>query len=90
MEPDTLNDFKTFLAEKLQQEFIVSDTSEELKGYINDYLDNLAKVESLNSSINDSSKYWLEQDGVKQFVLDDYIEEIEDKDLGLVRKINLN
>ena len=90
MEPDTLNDFKTFLAEKLQQEFIVSDTSEELKGYINDYLDNLATVDSLNSSINDSSSYWLEQYGVTQFVLDDYIEEIEDKDLGLVRKINLN
>ena len=90
MKPDTLNDFKTFLAEKLQQEFIVSDTSEELKGYINDYLDNLAKVDSLNSSINDSSSYWLEQYGVNQFVLDDYIEEIEDTDLGLVRKINLN
>ena len=90
MEPDILNDFKTFLAEKLQQEFIVSDTSEELKGYINDYLDNLATVDSLNSSINDSSSYWLEQYGVTQFVLDDYIEEIEDTDLGLVRKINLN
>ena len=96
MEPDTLNDFKTFLAKKLQQKFIVSDTDEELKGYINDYLDNLAKVDSLtkvdslNSSIHDLYKDWLEQNEVKQFVLDDYIEEIEDIDLGLVRKINLN
>ena len=89
MKPDALNDFKTFLAQKLQQETIVSDTDEELNGYINDYLDKLAKIDTLNSSIHDSSKYWLEQNRVIQFVLDDYIEEIEDTDLGLVRKINL-
>ena len=90
MEPDTLNDFKTFLAKKLQQQFIVSDTGEELKGYINDYLDNLAKVDLLISSIHDSSSYWLEHNEVDQSIWDDCIEEIEDKDLGLVRKINLN
>ena len=90
MEPDTLMGFKDFLSKKLQQKFIVSNTSEELKDYINDYVDALYNVDTLNSSIHDSSKYWLEQNGVKQFVLDDYTEEIEDIDLGLVRKINLN
>ena len=90
MEPNTLIGVKDFLSKKLQQNFIVSNTSEELKDYINDYLDTLAKVDTLNSSIHDSSKYWLGQKGVKQLVLDNYIEEIEDIDLGLVRKINLN
>ena len=90
MEPNTLIGVKDFLSKKLQQNFIVSNTSEELKDYMNDYLDASAKVDTLNSSIYDSSKYWLEQNGVKQLVLDNYIEEIEDIDLGLVRKINLN
>lgn len=68
MEPNTLIGFKDFLSKKLQQKVIVSDTSEELKGYINDYLDNLAKVDLLNSSINDSSSYWLEHNEVNQSI----------------------
>lgn len=89
MEPDTLIEFKNFLAKELQQKFIVSNTGEELKDYVNEYLDALAKVDSLKGSIYGSTHYWKEQNKVKQPIGYDYIEAIEDTDLGLVRKINL-
>ena len=89
MEPYGLDEFSYYLAKKLQQKFDVSSPNDELVGY----LDSLAKTGSLTGSGHGSAHYWLEQNEVQQYTWDDYTEtseEIEDKDLGLVRKINLN
>ena len=94
MEPDGLNELRYYLTKKLQQKVADSNTDEELDECIDDYLNCLATVGSLTGSGHGSAHYWLEQNEVQEYTWDDYNEEIqdeiEDKDLGLVRKINLN
>ena len=86
MEPDGLNELKAYLYDRLHQKFEVGNPNDELVGY----LDSLVKAGSLTGSGHGSAHYWLEQNEVQQYTWDDYTEEIEDKDLGIVRKINLN
>ena len=87
MEPDGLNELKSYLYNKFQK-YDVSDTK-----LTQAYLEAISEVGSLTGSGHGSAHYWLEQNEVQQYTWDDYTEvseEIEDKDLGLVRKINLN
>ena len=87
MEPDGLNELKSYLYNKFQK-YGVSDTK-----LTQAYLEAISEVGSLTGSGHGSAHYWLEQNEVQQYTWDDYTEvseEIEDKDLGLVRKINLN
>ena len=85
MEPDGLNELKAYLYNKFQK-YDDSDTNDELVGY----LDSLVKAGSLTGSGHGSPHYWQEHIEVQQYTSVDYTEEIEDKDLGIVRKINLN
>ena len=92
MEPDglneLLNELKSYLYNKFQK-YGVSDTK-----LTQAYLEALSEVGSLTGSGHSSAHYWLEQNEVQQYTWDDYNgelkEEIEDNDLGLVRKLNLN
>ena len=90
MEPDELNELKTYLYNKFQK---YDDNDAKLA---QSYLEAIAAVgiEMRNRSEfvsqYGSPHYWQEQIEVQQYTWDDYTEEIEDKDLGLVRKINLN
>ena len=87
MEPDGLNELKSYLYNKFQK-YGVSDTK-----LAQAYLEAISEVGSLTGSGHGSAHYWLEQNEVQQYTWDDYTEvseEIKDKDLGLVRKINLN
>ena len=87
MEPDGLNELKSYLYNTFQK-YDVSDTK-----LTQAYLEAMSEVGSLTGSGHGSAHYWLEQNEVQQYTWDDYTEvseEIEDKDLGLVRKINLN
>ena len=87
MEPDGLNELKSYLYNKFQK-YGVRDTN-----LTQAYLEAISEVGSLTGSGHGSAHYWLEQNEVQQYTWDDYTEvseEIEDKDLGLVRKINLN
>ena len=87
MEPDRLNELKSYLYNMFQK-YDVSDTR-----LSQAYLEAISEVGSLTGSGHGSAHYWLEQNEVQQYTWDDYTEvskEIKDKDLGLVRKINLN
>ena len=86
MEPDELNELKSYLYNTFQK-YDVSDTK-----LTQAYLEAMSEVGSLTGSGHGSAHYWLEQNEVQQYTWDDYTEvseEIEDKDLGIVRKINL-
>ena len=86
MEPDGLNELKSYLYNTFQK-YVVSDTK-----LTQAYLEAMSEVGSLTGSGHGSAHYWLEQNEVQQYTWDDYTEvseEIEDKDLGIVRKINL-
>ena len=92
MEPDGLNELKSYLYNKFQK-YDASNTK-----LTQAYLDAMIAVdmEARNKSeflsLFDSAHYWLEQNEDQQYTWD-YTEasvEIEDQDLGLVRKINLN
>ena len=90
MEPDGLNELKTYLYNKFQK---YDDNDAKLA---QSYLEAITAgdIEARNKSefvsLYGSAHYWLEQNEVQQYTWDDYTEEIEDKDLGIVRKINLN
>ena len=86
MEPDGLNELKSYLYNTFQK-YVVSDTN-----LTQAYLEAISEVGSLTGSGHGSAHYWLEQNEVQQYTWDDYTEvseEIKDKDLGIVRKINL-
>ena len=90
MEPDGLNELKTYLYNKFQK---YDDNDAKLtQAYLEAMIgvDMEAKNKSEFLSLYASSHYWEEQNEVKSYVLNVCTEEIEDKDLGLVRKINLN
>lgn len=90
MEPDGLNELKTYLYNKFQK---YDDNDAKLTQA---YLEAIAAVDMKARNKSEfvsqygSPHYWQEQNDVKSYVLNTYTEEIEDKDLGLVRKINLN
>ena len=87
MEPDGLNELKSYLYNTFQK-YDVSDTK-----LTQAYLEAISEVGSLTGSGHGSAHYWLEQNEVQQYTWDDYSEdykeELNDKDLGIVRKINL-
>lgn len=86
MEPDKLKELKSYLYKK----YYSSDTK-----IAQEYLQHLSAVGIATRDKDDlatiySSYYASEFNERKSYVLNTYTEEIEDKDLGLVRKINLN
>ena len=90
MEPDGLNELKTYLYNKFQK---YDDNDAKLtQAYLEAMIavDMEARNKSEFVSKYGSAHYWQEQNEVKSYVLNICTEEIEDKDLGLVRKINLN
>ena len=90
MEPDGLNDLKTHLYNKFQK---YDDNGAKLtRAYLEAMIavDTEARNKSEFVSQHNSPHFWQEQNEVQQYTWDDYTEEIEDKDLGIVRKINLN
>ena len=90
MEPDGLNELKTYLSSKIQE---YHDNDAKLtQAYLEAMIavDMEARNKSEFVSQYGSPHYWQEQNEVQQYTWDDYTEEIEDKDLGIVRKINLN
>ena len=90
MEPDELNELKSYLYNKFQK---YDDNDAKLtRAYLEAMIavDIEARNKSEFVSQYGSPHYWQEQIEVQQYTWGDYTEEIEDKDLGLVRKINLN
>lgn len=90
MEPDGLNELKSYLYNKFQK---YDDNDAKLtQAYLEAIaaVDMKARNKSEYVTLHGSAYYWLEQNEVQQYTWDDYTEEIEDKDLGIVRKINLN
>ena len=86
MEPDGLNELKSYLYKK----YSGSDTK-----ITQEYLQPITAVDIATRDIDDlatiySSYYASEFNERKSYVLNTYTKEIEDKDLGVVRKINLN
>ena len=86
MEPDGVNELKTYLYNK----YCDSDTE-----ITQEYLQHLSAVGVATRDMDDladmySSYYTSEFNECKSYVFNTYTEEIEDKDLGIVRKINLN
>ena len=86
MEPYGLNELKSYLYKK----YCDSDTK-----ITQEYLQQLSAVDIATRDVDDlatiySSYYASEFNERKSYVLNTYTEEIEDKDLGIVRKINLN
>ena len=90
MEPDGLNELKSYLYDKFQK-YDASDTKL-TRAYLEAMIaaDKEARNKSEFVSLYGSSHYWQEQIEVNSYVLNIHTEEIEDKDLGPVRKINLN
>lgn len=90
MEPDGINGLNSYSYNKFKK-YYASGTKIR-KGYLEAFI--AASTEARNKSefvsLYESSNYWQEQNDVKSYALNNYTEEIEDKDLGLVRKINLN
>ena len=86
MELDGVNELKTYLYNK----YCDSDTK-----ITQEYLQHRSAVGIATRDMDDlaamySSYYKSEFNERKSYVFDTYTEEIEDKDLGIVRKINLN
>ena len=93
MEPEGLNELQSCIYSKIQK-YHDSDTNL-TKAYLEVIaaVDMEARNKSEFVSLYASPHFWQEQNEVQQYTWDDYTEaseEIEDKDLGLVRKINLN
>ena len=90
MDPEGLNELQSYIFSKIQK-YHDSDTKL-TKSYLEAIAvgDMEAKNKSEFLSLYASSHYWEEQNEVKSYVINICTEEIEDKDLGLVRKINLN
>lgn len=89
MEPDGLKELKSYLYSKIQK-YHDSDTK-----LTKSYLKAIAAVDRAERDKYDlatlySSLYLSEFNGIQYYAQADCMEEIEDKDLGLVRKINLN
>ena len=86
MEPDRLNELKSYLYKK----YCGSDTK-----ITQEFLQHFSAVDIATRDIDDlatiySSYYPSEFNEYKSYVLNTHTEEIADKDLGIVRKINLN
>ena len=89
MEPDGLNELKSYLSSKIQK-YSGIDTK-----LTQAYLEAISEVDISTRDVDVlatvySSYYASEFNERKSYVLNTYTEEIEDKDLGIVRKINLN
>ena len=85
MEPDGLNELKSYLYKK----YYDRDTK-----ITQQYLEAISEVDISTRDQVDiaaiySSYYTSEYNEYKSYVLNVYTEEIADKDLGIVRKINL-
>ena len=91
MEPVTLKEFITnSIIDELQQKSYTAQPQD-----IQEFLKAMAAISMVAEGKDDlasryGSLYMSEYNEVKSYVLKTHIEEIEDKDLGLVRKINLN
>ena len=86
MEPDGLSELKSYLYKKYYDNDVKLTQT---------YLEAISAVDTVARYKDDlatlyGSLYMSEFNEYRSYVLNNYTEEIEDKDLGLVRKINFN
>lgn len=90
MKPDGLNELKVHLSNKIQK---YHDNDAKLtRAYLEAMIATGKEARDVDALATVYSSYYAasEFNERKSYVLNTYTEEIEDKDLGLVRKINLN